>query len=54
MLGDNKDIILPPAPNENSKHFDTFQNYEIQLEKRNELKNFLKANGVGTIIQWGY
>ena len=53
MLSDKRDIILPPGPNENSKNFDTYQNYEIQSNKRNDLKDFLKDNGVGTIIQWG-
>ena len=33
--------------------FDTFQNYEIQVEKRSELQEHLKNNGVGTLIQWG-
>ena len=46
-------IKLPPGPEEDSDHFDTFQNYELRAEKRDELKSFLANNGIGTIIQWG-
>ena len=52
-LKDIKHILLPPSPEEKSHHFDIFQNYEIQVPKRQELQDFLKVNGVGTIIQWG-
>ncbi len=48
-----EDILLPPPPNANSLNFDIYQNYEIQVSKRSELQEFLKKNGVGTIIQWG-
>ncbi len=46
-------VVLPPGPNANSDHFDTFQNYEIEAELRDALKNFLREQGVGTLIQWG-
>tara|TARA_Y100001935_G_C17282672_1_gene498445 strand:+ start:15 stop:863 length:849 start_codon:yes stop_codon:yes gene_type:complete len=46
-------IILPPPPDNNSNHFDIFQNYEIETEKRDELKQHLSNNGIGTLIQWG-
>lgn len=45
-------IKLPPPPSSDGKHFDTFQNYEVQVERRQELRNFLLENGVSTIIQW--
>ena len=45
--------VLPPAPVENAEHFDIFQNYEAEFERRDELKNFLASKGVGTLIQWG-
>ncbi|OIR07017.1 dTDP-3-amino-3,6-dideoxy-alpha-D-galactopyranose transaminase [mine drainage metagenome] len=48
-----KQLHLPPAPNENPDYFDVYQNYEIEAERRDELKEFLKQNGVGTLIQWG-
>jgi dTDP-4-amino-4,6-dideoxygalactose transaminase len=46
-------LDLPPAPDENSDHFDVFQNYELQADKRDLLKTFLMQSGVGTVIQWG-
>lgn len=46
-------ITLPSPPVENSINFDTFQNYELRAQKRDELKTFLTENGIGTIIQWG-
>jgi dTDP-4-amino-4,6-dideoxygalactose transaminase len=45
--------VLPPAPADGGDHFDTFQNYEIEAERRDDLRAFLKKEGVGTIIQWG-
>ena len=45
--------MMPPAPNSESDRFDTFQNFEIQCEQRDELKAYLNDNGVGTLIQWG-
>ena len=52
-LKDIKDLILPPAPDEDKKHFDVYQNYEIEADRRDELKNYLESNGINTIIQWG-
>ena len=46
-------ITLPPPPVENSIHFDTFQNYELKAQKRNELRAFLEKKGIATMIQWG-
>lgn len=46
-----KELILPPQPDEGDR-FDVFQNYEIEAERRDELKDYLKQNNVGTIIQW--
>ena len=51
-LGDVVDVVLPPAPNSDPDHFDIYQNYEIEAEKRDELKAHLKDNGIGTLIQW--
>jgi dTDP-4-amino-4,6-dideoxygalactose transaminase len=51
-LGSLKDLHLPPAPDADNRHFDIFQNYEIEAERRDALKDHLKARGVGTIIQW--
>jgi dTDP-4-amino-4,6-dideoxygalactose transaminase len=46
-------LILPPSVNSDSNHFDIYQNYEIEAEKRDKLKEYLSGKGVGTLIQWG-
>lgn len=48
-----EELELPPGPNDDSSHFDVFQNYELQADNRDNLKQHLKNNGVGTLIQWG-
>lgn len=52
-LGGLKELQLPPAPNASPDHFDIYQNYELQADQRDELKEHLRVNGVGTLIQWG-
>jgi dTDP-4-amino-4,6-dideoxygalactose transaminase len=52
-LKDVSEIVLPPAPDSDPDHFDIYQNYEIEAEKRDDLKLFLKERGIGTLIQWG-
>ncbi len=52
-LSDLSELQLPPAPEADANHFDVFQNYEIEADRRDELRSFLSQNGVGTIIQWG-
>ena len=52
-LKDINELALPPATNSNNNHFDIYQNYEIEAERRDELKSFLSDNGIGTLIQWG-
>jgi dTDP-4-amino-4,6-dideoxygalactose transaminase len=47
------ELLLPPAPDADEDYFDVYQNYEIEAENRDALKDFLKENGVGTLIQWG-
>lgn len=46
-------LALPPAPHSDPRHFDVYQNYEIEAERRDALKAFLRDHGVGTLIQWG-
>jgi len=46
-------LNLPESPAKNSKNFDTFQNYELTAEDRDDLVLYLKLNGIGTLIQWG-
>jgi dTDP-4-amino-4,6-dideoxygalactose transaminase len=52
-LGGVGQVVLPPGPDGETDHFDVFQNYEIEAERRDELRTFLKERGVGTLIQWG-
>ena len=44
---------MPPAPDSSKDHFDIYQNYEIEAEMRDELKEYLSIKGVGTLVQWG-
>jgi dTDP-4-amino-4,6-dideoxygalactose transaminase len=52
-LGDLSQLRLPPGPDGDAHHFDIFQNYEIEAQRRDELKAHLREQGVGTLIQWG-
>jgi len=51
-LEEINEIKLPPSPNEDSRYFDVYQNYEIRVKNRDEFILYLKENGVGTLIQW--
>jgi dTDP-4-amino-4,6-dideoxygalactose transaminase len=53
LLGDVSQLTLPPAPGADADHFDTYQNYEIEADRRDELKQHLRDRGIGTLIQWG-
>jgi dTDP-4-amino-4,6-dideoxygalactose transaminase len=53
-LADVSALSLPPPPNERGgNHFDVFQNYEMEADRRDELRDYLSTRGVGTILQWG-
>ena len=52
-LNDIPRLKLPPKPNDESVNFDVFQNYEIEAEDRDALKQYLENYGIGTMIQWG-
>jgi dTDP-4-amino-4,6-dideoxygalactose transaminase len=51
-LGDLHELQLPPTPDSDQDHFDIYQNYEIQADSRNDLQSYLRARGIGTIVQW--
>jgi dTDP-4-amino-4,6-dideoxygalactose transaminase len=51
-LADLAELDLPPAPHADPRHFDVYQNYEIEADDRDALRNHLRARGVHTIIQW--
>jgi dTDP-4-amino-4,6-dideoxygalactose transaminase len=46
-------LHLPPAPGQHPDHFDIFQNFEIEAERRDALREFLKRCGIGTLLPWG-
>ena len=48
-----EELNLPEPPSKDSDHFDVFQNYEIEASERDLLQDYLKENGIGTLIQWG-
>ena len=52
-LSDLGELELPPQPDADPRRFDIFQNYEIEAERRDQLKEYLKDHGIGSIIQWG-
>ena len=52
-LKDQEGIFLPPPPNSTGNYFDIYQNYEIEVDRRDDLKKCLANNGVGTLLQWG-
>jgi dTDP-4-amino-4,6-dideoxygalactose transaminase len=52
MLCELRELVLPPSPNDDGDHYDIYQNYEIEAERRDELKRFLAESGVGTLVQW--
>ena len=47
------DFVRPPGPDEGNRHFDVFQNYEVDVGERDRLRTHLDQHGVGTIVQWG-
>jgi len=52
-LRDVREVSLPPAPDEHLDHFDVYQNFEIEADRRDSLRRFLKDRGIGTLVQWG-
>lgn len=52
-LGGLEQMLLPPAPDSDPDHFDIYQNYEVEADKRDALRQYLDGRGVKTIIQWG-
>ena len=47
------ELFLPPSPDDDAKHYDVYQNYEIEAYQRDLLKEFLLNKGIGTMVQWG-
>ena len=53
QLGDMEQVLLPPGPDDDPDHFDVYQNYEIEADDRDGLREHLTQQGVRTIVQWG-
>jgi len=47
------EVVRPPGPDADEVHFDVYQNYEIEADQRDHLREFLTARGVGTLVPWG-
>lgn len=45
------ELALPPTLDD-PDHFDIFQNFELQADRRDELKAYLAEQGIGTMVQW--
>ena len=45
-------LWIPPGPADSDAHYDVFQNYEIQSDRRDALRAWLESRGVQTIMQW--
>ncbi len=52
-LADLAEVVLPPAPDSDPDRFDIYQNYEIEVDQRDRLKQYLANAGIGTLIPWG-
>ncbi len=46
------DITVPPGPSADNRHFDVYQNYEMEAGQRDALRKHLEERGIRTIIQW--
>jgi dTDP-4-amino-4,6-dideoxygalactose transaminase len=53
QLSSLEGLMLPPKPEIGADNFDIYQNYEIQADRRDELREYLKQKQIGTLIQWG-
>ena len=52
-LEDVHEIIMPPHPDLDDIRRDVYQNFEIEADNRDDLCKYLKANNIGTLLQWG-
>ena len=52
-LSEMDEIKTPDPPSCANDHFDVFQNYEIEATNRNDLRDYLSENNIGTLLQWG-
>jgi dTDP-4-amino-4,6-dideoxygalactose transaminase len=53
QLEEVQQLRLPPPPSARGRHFDIFQNYEVEVHDRDGLVAFLQERGIETLIPWG-
>jgi dTDP-4-amino-4,6-dideoxygalactose transaminase len=46
-------VLLPPAPASTGDYHDVYQNYEIESENRDALRDHLREAGIETMLPWG-
>jgi dTDP-4-amino-4,6-dideoxygalactose transaminase len=46
-------VLPPPAPADAGDYFDVYQNYEIESENRDALRDHLREAGIETLLPWG-
>jgi len=44
------EVVRPPAPTADGPHFDVYQNYVVEAQRRDELKAFLAEGGIETLV----
>jgi dTDP-4-amino-4,6-dideoxygalactose transaminase len=52
-LGEFEQLLLPPGPEDDVEHFDVYQNYEVEADRRDDLREHLRVAGISTMVQWG-
>lgn len=52
-LGDIGTLRLPPHPDADPRRYIIAQNFEVEADRRNELREYLASNGIGTALPWG-
>ena len=50
-LRDVPSVKLPPLPDSGERYYDVYQNYVLKVQRRNELAEYLRNNGVETLIK---
>lgn len=51
-LSNCEGLVLPKFDSANGRYYDSFQNFEIQIENRAKFTEHMGREGVGTLIQW--
>lgn len=51
-LADVEPVVAPPPPTQDGPWYDVYQNYVIEVERREELREHLRLRGVETLVSW--